>query len=387
MVTPPRSRNAQAGLTLVELMVTLVVASLVAASTFSFFAGQQRVYETQTKILNVQQNLWAAMETLTRHIRASGTGMIGCVRPDPDGLGPLLPDPGPSGAVPPQTGLRAFRAGTGAIRLAPLWIQNAAGPNGEDALTVVYGDGTSGNYTDAPLAQTIPAGSTTTPVRVGAGGSAAFRANEFMILLDNTANPASGNFDRGCSLFQITTVIPGVDQLDKASTSTWNPAVDVPAMAPYAYTNGSAGVRDFGQLVWARFFIDTTTPVPRLMMDRLDTAFGPQVLAEGVEDLQIAFACDLQPAAAPDGVFSEGTNPATRLLDEWTFNTPGDVAPVACNRPQAVRLTIVARTLTDDQTLTQMPNNRKPTVEDAPPAAATDLFRHRVITTTVYPRN
>ena len=68
------------GLTLVELMVTMVIASVVAGATFMFFAGQQRVYETQTKLLNVQQNAWASMEVLTRFIRANGSGMYGCVR-------------------------------------------------------------------------------------------------------------------------------------------------------------------------------------------------------------------------------------------------------------------------------------------------------------------
>ena len=53
-------RRSDAGLTLIELMITIVVASLVAASTFMFFAGQQRIYDTQTKLLNVQQNVTAA---------------------------------------------------------------------------------------------------------------------------------------------------------------------------------------------------------------------------------------------------------------------------------------------------------------------------------------
>ena len=51
-------------MTLVEIMITLIISSIIAASTFMFFAGQQRVYETQTKLLNIQQNIWAAMEIL-----------------------------------------------------------------------------------------------------------------------------------------------------------------------------------------------------------------------------------------------------------------------------------------------------------------------------------
>src|SRR3954451_5019087 len=89
-------RRSEAGLTLIELMIPILVASLVAASTFVFFAGQQRIYDTQTKLLNVQQSVTAGMELLTRYVRASGTGMLGCVRPDSDGAGP---DPG-DGAAP-----------------------------------------------------------------------------------------------------------------------------------------------------------------------------------------------------------------------------------------------------------------------------------------------
>ena len=68
-------------MTLVELMITMVIASIVAASTFMFFAGQQRIYDTQTKVLNVQQNLWASMEVVARYARAGGGGMYECVRP------------------------------------------------------------------------------------------------------------------------------------------------------------------------------------------------------------------------------------------------------------------------------------------------------------------
>ena len=109
--------------------VIRVVASLVAASTFIFFAGQQRIYDTQTKLLNVQQNVTAAMELLIRYVRASGTGMLGCVRPDSDGAGADTGEPGSGGPRHPAdrrpaTGLRAYLNGTGAIRIPPLWITN-----------------------------------------------------------------------------------------------------------------------------------------------------------------------------------------------------------------------------------------------------------------------
>ena len=57
----------------------IIISSIVATSTFFFFVGQRRVYDTQAKVLNVQQNLWAAMETITRFVRGAGMGIYGCV--------------------------------------------------------------------------------------------------------------------------------------------------------------------------------------------------------------------------------------------------------------------------------------------------------------------
>jgi len=106
----------------------------------------------------------------------------------------------------------------------------------------------------------------------------------------------------------------------------------------------------------------------------------------GIEDLQIAYACDIQPSTDGDGVFTEGTDSTTKKADEWTYNVGGDVPPAGCNRPQAVRITIVARSTEVDTTLAGLATNRKPATEDGV-AGAIDAYRHRVLTTTVYPRN
>jgi prepilin-type N-terminal cleavage/methylation domain-containing protein len=379
MVAGRARRITHAGLTLVELMITLVVSSIVAGSTFMFFVGQRRVYDTQMKVLNTQQNLWASMETLARFVRVAGMGTTGCVS---------ATDPTPTGATPPATGLRAYQKSGGvAIRLAPIWINNGA-KGAPDAITVVFGTGTFGNFTDTALGGTVtaPTSAITTP----AGLSAVFRASEFIVLLDSTAAPAGPPIgDRGCTLFQITGIDPVTDSLQHASTSNFNPGTDIAGYVPFTYTGGAkptAGVRDFGTLNWVQFSIDATGATPRLMMNRLDGAAGPQILADGIEDLQIAYACDGLPAPTGDGVFTEGVGAAARANDEWTYNVAGDVPPAACNRPQAVRLTIIARSTEADTTLAGLPANAKPAVEDGV-AGAADSFRHRVLTTTVFPRN
>lgn len=364
-------------------MVTLVVAGLVTSSAFIFFAGQRRVYEAQSKVLNVQQNLWAAIDTLSRFVRSAGTGMVGCVADM---------DPTPTGATPPQTGLRVFSADapTQVFRLAPLWIANGA--NGQpDTITIAFGAGTFGNFSDAALAGTVR--QPTDPVTLVAGRGVVFRAGEFGLLVDTRALPAGPPVgDRGCTLFQVTGIAG--DTLLRATTSPWNPPGDPPGLVPFDYTGGAsatAAVRHFGRLSWIRFAVDRTGAVPRLTMARLDGLDGPttpEVLADGIEDLQIAYACDTQPAApgAPDGVLSEGADAASRRADEWIYNTAGDVPTATCVRPQAVRITVIARSSEPDETLANLPANAKPAAEDGV-AGPRDAFRHRVLTTVVRPRN
>ena len=374
-----RRRDPRAGLTLVELMITIIISSIVATSTFFFFVGQRRVYDTQAKVLNVQQNLWAAMETLTRFVRGAGMGIYGCVS---------ATDPTPTGATMPQTGLRVFQKSTGAsMRLAPIWIKNGAA-GAPDAITVVFGAGSFGNFTDANLKSTVTAA--TSAITAPAGLSAIFRTGEFIVLLDNTAAPAGPpTGDRGCTLFQITGIDSTTDTLQHASSSLWNAGSDIAGVVPITYTGGAtptAGIRDIGTLNWVQFSIDATGASPKLMMNRLDGTAGPQVLADGIEDLQIAYACDIQPSTDGDGVFTEGTDSTTKKADEWTYNVGGDVPPAGCNRPQAVRITIIARSTEVDTTLAGLATNRKPATEDGV-AGAIDAYRHRVLTTTVYPRN
>jgi prepilin-type N-terminal cleavage/methylation domain-containing protein len=129
-----------------------------------------------------------------------------------------------------------------------------------------------------------------------------------------------------------------------------------------------------------------------MMVDDLLEAEPAQVLAEGIEDLQVAYACDRLPAAAPDGALTEGTDAASRQADEWVFNQTGDVVPAGCATPAAIRITLIGRSLTEDTNLFgtagsgSASNSFKPAVEDGA-AGTPDNFRHRVLTTTVYPRN
>ena len=376
-------RRRAAGLTLVELMITLVIGGMVSSAAFMFFVSQRRVYSTQAKILDVQQNLWGAMDALTRFVRSAGMGMTGCVKAG---------DPPPGSDTAPQTGLRIYQNAT-VSRLAPIWIQNGAA-GAPDSITVAFGSG-FGTFVDSKLGSSVASGTDTfaTPANQGA----LFRVNDFALLLDATSAPQGPPVgDRGCTLFQVTSVDNVTGVLGHAGTSGWNPASNPAGYIPFLYAggnNGAAGLRNFGALTWVEFSIDSTgapASPPRLVMRRLDGLTGSTAavtMAEGIEDLQIAYACDTDPAPPnTDGALTEGTDAASRKTDEWIYNGAGDVPSSACNRPQAIRMTLLARSHDPDTLLSGIPTNAKAAVEDGT-AGAPDLFRHRALTTTVYPRN
>jgi prepilin-type N-terminal cleavage/methylation domain-containing protein len=433
-----RGNHHDRGMTLVEIMITLIISSIIAASTFMFFAGQQRIYETQTKLLNIQQNLWAAMEVVARHARAAGSGMYECVRPASyynatlDNGSRLLstsPSPGPLTpdlTAPPQTGLRAFDATSGNMQwIPPLWIvnnSNAASDAtlgvipGTDVISVAFGNRTSGTDVDAVLALNVASSASSATISLATTGGAAtgamFRLGEFILLLQTPPWGFGSDplVDRGCSMFQITADPSAGITLAHAASAinagdiVWNPSGDVPGLIPSGgYVGGSAGVRNFGQLTWVTFFVKMGPGgIPNLMMWQRHlsgTSAAPQILAEGIEDLQVSFACDtgalgLYNVSGVNGQLDEGTSDDSRLFDEWWNNVPSDNLPAIntdgfCNLPTAVRLTMVVRTLAPDDLIdTSVTTNGPVDVEDhrySPRPA--DKYRRRVLTTTVYPRN
>jgi type II secretory pathway pseudopilin PulG len=376
-----RPRAPDAGLTLVELMITLIVAAAVTSSTFVFFAGQQRIYDTQTKLLNVQQNLWMSMEVMARQLRASGTGMTGCST----GTVP------PGNEAIPNTGIRAWRDDIGAFRIPPIHINN--GENGApDEITFSFFTNASGNYIDGMLDEPITQSFNGSNIKTL--DSTPFREGEMIILFDIRPNPPNG--DRGCTMYQITGIAGGSDLAIVNPQSPWNATGQTPPeLVPFDYLPANTGIRNLGTLTSIRYFVDATGGPgrpPRLMIDDMATPDPPQILAEGIEDMQIAYACDTQPVGNLDGGLTEGTTPAARVADEWTYNQAGDVPPPACGVPSAIRITLLGRSLNPETSLVgtsgagSASNSFKRAVEDGV-AGAPDAFRHRTLTTTVYPRN
>jgi hypothetical protein len=85
-------------------------------------------------------------------------------------------------------------------------------------------------------------------------------------------------------------------------------------------------------------------------------------------------------------VITEGTDAASRLTDEWTYNQTGDAPQVGCIRPEVVRITLIGRSLSEDTLLQAVTGNAKPAAEDGA-AGPVDKFRHRVATVSLHTWN
>lgn len=60
------------GFTLVELLIAMVVAGIVLAAIYNVYIVQQRHYIAQSQVTEMQQNIRAAMNLITRDIRMAG---------------------------------------------------------------------------------------------------------------------------------------------------------------------------------------------------------------------------------------------------------------------------------------------------------------------------
>ncbi len=95
-------RSRSRGVTLIELMLGLVVASILSTIIYAVIVSQSRAYNIQDRMTQMQQSLRLAMEFITRDIAMAGYGTPGYVITDSD--------LGDSGRLP---AIRGFDGGVG----------------------------------------------------------------------------------------------------------------------------------------------------------------------------------------------------------------------------------------------------------------------------------
>lgn len=64
--------NTCKGFTLIEIMITLAISGIIMAAIYSAYISQQRTYLAQEQVVEMQQNLRAALDMLARETRMAG---------------------------------------------------------------------------------------------------------------------------------------------------------------------------------------------------------------------------------------------------------------------------------------------------------------------------
>jgi len=277
MTRPSRRRRgrAQAGFTLVELMISLVLFSFVIAGVLAVAVSMAAGFREQKVAIGAEGASRQAMEFLADAVRGASPGV-------------------PSGQIESLD--------TATCPLGSMTITNSAAA--PDALRVVFAYGAVVTSSSSLFQAT----SATLDV-VDATG---FSVGDMVLVTD---------FGTG-HVAKIASVAP--TQLGFAGFACGAPTLAV------NYAAGAIVIR----VARADFFIADLDGIPTLWMDPdADGLAVPEPMAEGIEDMQIMIGIDTN----ADGQLLEDASGAG--LDEWTFNVAGEaVVPAGVARAVRISL-------------------------------------------------
>jgi type IV pilus assembly protein PilW len=289
------------GMTLVELMTGMVIALGVAGAGFMIFTSTHKATVANEQVVDTQQNVRLAMDLLSRDIKQAGFGMVNAV-----------------GAC--------TVAGTAAA-IVPVDQTPTGADTGPDSIRLVV-----------PIRTSVaPAWSLASP----AGGTSGF--SQITLTSGAVANMVT---EAGGSLIGANISIAGVATTtvsnvagDTLTVATVPPPIAVPAGMPVYL------------LQCVTYSIGTTTAAcsgdaPCLLRNGVS-------IADGIEDIQFAYACDGCLSAVNGGV-------ADRIIDnqggaagfdqaDFITNNAWATAPMTPDTIRLVQLTIVARQTDTDR--------------------------------------
>ena len=337
-----RNARRQAGLTLVELMIAMVILGIVIAAAFQVAYTMMNGYRDHSRAMAVERSARGGMAFLSNAIRNVSPGVQ-------------------KATITDVVGCSALKA---------LEVVNAS--DAPDRLKMVYSTG--GVVTS--LREAITQDTDTLVVLDGS----AFKDGDHVLVID-TLVAESADLAQG-HIFQIDG-----DPVDNGTS--WDlplgqSATDrCPSVPAFTYAEQQLVVR--AQL--AEFFLSEDPDVPTLMMDRDgDGALEPEAVAEGIEDMQIAVGIDIdgdgivEGAELPFGVDGDD--------NEWVYDHEDDTPLVAANITatpyRALRITLTARSIGE---LTEVALSTRPPAEDRPAGGTNDIYKRRSLSTTVDIRN
>jgi prepilin-type N-terminal cleavage/methylation domain-containing protein len=386
-----RTRRRASGFTLLEMMISLAVFAVVSIILMEMLARQNRTYTVVDNIVETQEKARAVAGVLEQEIRQTGLMMpigsalcgydtrVGVVDTDPDVIyvtntEAITPAPPPTAAQPTsfqRFATNAVPVGAGVGASATQTFQLASLVLDAPAFYDLDGNGTGDSDFRGPTSGASPASQR--------GGVIIFDPND----------PSKGTACGQITNINLATNSITVDFTSGGAVPTAGGVTGIPLGVGYAST--LAFVPAHG------YWIDVLPPpasTPRLMRDGI-------VVAEDVEDLQIAAFFDLGPGGVgiPDGIvnalgiaapppWSDALEyPGSGALNSWYVAGLRDNTQL-----REVRVTVVARTRAEDPDVAANPGMAAffPQREENRVIAgvmAPDGFRRRVLRMTIAPRN
>ena len=327
-----RKKKAEEGMSLIEVMVAMVIGVAVVATAGTVLTGSGKASHTNNQVAQTQQNARIAMDLLAEDLKIAGFGMTGTVG-------------GCTRAI-----MSRDNVNTGAL--------NAINDSGPDRVSMVlpFTSSVAPLWTLAVQPQPNPLlpGYTGAVITLNAGAVAAMPAN---------FKAAGAIFSLGGSYSGTVTSVAG-------DTITFND----PLGATTVFPSGITPTRVFAlqcityQVIPPPDAVNNvcggTAPclvrgaVAGLDCNILNSPCVP--VADGIEDLQIAYACDGCVTATPDRAVDDmaGSAAGFDTLDfvsntDWTIAPAWFATPMSADTIRLARITVVARETSPDQGVTE----------------------------------
>jgi prepilin-type N-terminal cleavage/methylation domain-containing protein len=316
-------KRGNRGFTLIELMISCALFGLIAAGAMSLVMSSARQQSRSSRVDVAQASARAGLDFITRDVLSASAGAS-------------------SGAL--------VIGSTGATQLPVVNASvNNVGTNGEDKLELWLADPS----TQAVVLSAVQPATTSFTIDQNPG-------------FTNGAWAMISDLSTGLLVkpsFSGTTVT-----LPSSNSFT----------TPTQYAAGSYlfKVRHVTYAVAAQYGLGTSA-VGNGNVLTFDDGSGAQPLADGVEDMQIAYGFDNN----ADGLVTE--TGSTAGDDEWVYNVAGETMPATLANLRSIRITLIVKGTQPEQGV----NNNRPKAEDHAAGSTFDAFIRRTVRTEISVRN
>lgn len=329
--------SSEKGFSLIELLIAMVITLIVSGAIYGLMTAGQNAFRREPELAERQQNIRLAMDMMVRDLANAGTGLPPFAQVFTPGLADAAGSPpGPSGAATSDdiqmltvTGRESEpvcrAANNGALPQVLLVRNSIANVDVGSLMFLVFTSDVS-NGPDAPP----PVHDDTWTLRrvSGVGAMPAPPPGPFD---DCTTSPGSNH-----ALVSFDEAAYPENEASLCANSSAPPFGNFPGPAGTCGTNVLTRVV-FGRVVRYQVRNDPTDGVPVLQRISSDDPAGtPQVLARGIEELQIQYATFAAPATWVDSAPAI----ATPAAETWSSaNTAGKFGTLVSR----VRVTLTSR--------------------------------------------